>query len=538
MLRFVRFLSRHPLKVFLVYSFVVAIFIQAVALPLMFPSAHAGDGMLKVGDWISYNKWALESAEIIRTQGWAQHLQQRKDQNIEYSVLTILYHWIHPKPWVALPLLVLFHSLSALVIFRLLLSISRNRTSAFVATLPYFLFPTSLVWVSQVHKDGAVFLGFFLYLLGWVWLFEGDWSRFQSQQARRIVRSTVVILVGSLILWRCRGYFGYFIHYAIGTLGLVILTVVLHLRNTPFRYRVMLLGYGLLIVVGLSKWLPGSGLDFVKPLPLVVDGVKVTKVGQLRKIAKKKAAVRVAVAAPVAKTEEGPAEPVPARAPAPAPEAESAPKMAPAPAPVPVVAAPVVEPSSMEEIRLERPRVWLETEWLPEAWDRRFFAVSAVRWGYLLTKSKSNIDDHDLFYSALDVVLYIPRAIVVGFLAPFPSMWMGDATSDASSKMRYLAGLEMAFAYLMLPFLFAALFLYRRCPQFWFLFLSCLATLVLLSSAVPNVGTLHRFRFGFWTFFLGFSICAVIQVVPNIRTYFQNVGRFWRGQSKLEPQRT
>ncbi len=131
--------------------------------------------------------------------------------------------------------------------------------------------------------------------------------------------------------------------------------------------------------------------------------------------------------------------------------------------------------------------------------------VACVRQGFAggYMQAGSNIDIHVRFTQASDVVLYLPRALQIGWLAPFPSMWLGDAASPGGQVFRAVAALEMLVLYAALAGLlvfamlagfratgFAPAQVWAACAVLGFALLWVLAyTLV-----VTNVGTLYRMR--------------------------------------------
>ena len=107
----------------------------------------------------------------------------------------------------------------------------------------------------------------------------------------------------------------------------------------------------------------------------------------------------------------------------------------------------------------------------------------------------SNIDIDVRFHNIIDVVKYIPRAVLIGFLAPFPSQWFGDATI-AGRASRLVAGLEMVVWYVLLVgFLYflvtGPVDLYIR---IWMLIYT-LSLVLLTALVVTNIGALYRMRF-------------------------------------------
>ncbi len=107
----------------------------------------------------------------------------------------------------------------------------------------------------------------------------------------------------------------------------------------------------------------------------------------------------------------------------------------------------------------------------------------------------TNIDTNVHFRSLADILAYIPRATLVGFLAPFPLHWFEDAKT-AGRASRLVAGLEMVVWYVLLVgFLYflvtGPVDLYSRV---WMLVYT-LSLVLLTALVVTNMGALYRMRF-------------------------------------------
>ncbi len=67
--------QRTPYLVFLVAVFcttaAIALIIQLVVLPYLFPELHAGNGLLAGGDSVGFHRTAAWVAERIRSEGWS-----------------------------------------------------------------------------------------------------------------------------------------------------------------------------------------------------------------------------------------------------------------------------------------------------------------------------------------------------------------------------------------------------------------------------------------------------------------------------------
>jgi len=96
-----------------------------------------------------------------------------------------------------------------------------------------------------------------------------------------------------------------------------------------------------------------------------------------------------------------------------------------------------------------------------------------------------------------DIIRFIPRALEVGFFAPFPNMWFG-AGRQVGSSGRWLAGIETLLTYVIECLALFGLWRARRELSAWFLVVFIGTGILALGLAVNNVGALYRFRYPFW----------------------------------------
>ena len=127
--------------------------------------------------------------------------------------------------------------------------------------------------------------------------------------------------------------------------------------------------------------------------------------------------------------------------------------------------------------------------------------------------AKSNIDPEFVPGTVCNLLAYLPRALQIGFLAPFPSSWLADGSITASTMMRRISSVEVIATYLALLLLPIAFWDYGRKPEFWFLIGFFTILTIVHVYLVPNLGTLHRMRYGFLTAVVGFAMAAGVQRV-------------------------
>jgi len=132
------------------------------------------------------------------------------------------------------------------------------------------------------------------------------------------------------------------------------------------------------------------------------------------------------------------------------------------------------------------------------AMRRRSFGFHLDEEGNLLPAEDGSRIDRDVqFGGPVDIIKYLPRATVVGFLAPFPNMWLSTG-KQVGSGGRVLSGFEMLVTYVLECFAVIALVLTRRKLASWFLFSVMALGTVALGLVANNIGALYRLRYPFW----------------------------------------
>ena len=91
---------------------------------------------------------------------------------------------------------------------------------------------------------------------------------------------------------------------------------------------------------------------------------------------------------------------------------------------------------------------------------------------------------------------YIPRALVIGFFAPFPKMWVEPGSYGRA--VRLLSGAETLVMYFLYVAVAVCLWRDRRNLKMWFVFLIATVGLLALGLVVMNAGALYRIRYVFW----------------------------------------
>jgi len=132
---------------------------------------------------------------------------------------------------------------------------------------------------------------------------------------------------------------------------------------------------------------------------------------------------------------------------------------------------------------------------LASIWRR----VATARSSFIVASqgAGSVTDENIRFNSSADIVRYVPRALEIGYFAPFPSLWFG-AGNKVGITGRIISGVEMVLTYLFEAL--ACLFVWQNRKRFssWLLVLATAIGMLALGLVVTNVGSLYRMRYPFW----------------------------------------
>lgn len=394
---------------FFTYPLCVGFFVQFVALPYLFPSLHAGNGLMQGGDWLYFHRLAKDLAERIRLGGW-HAWELRPEGQTPAGIAAIFYVFFGPRPWVMLPLNALVHAFGGLVLFWIVQDFVKNRKRAFISVLPFVFFPSAMLWYTQIHKDGMFILGNFLFLFGWQ---KSLCWKEPSGGKRVFLLSLFSIVAGGIFVWIVRPY-GLEMLWSLGVVFIfsMFLVVLLWKRSKIFG----------------PKW-------YVPLLTVVVS---------------------LTVLAPFV----------------------------------------FLTPAEGEPISI----VWYDTPWIPAVVENKFMGIARVREAYYRQYDPGlggNIDWNVSFHRVSDVMQYIPRALQIGLLAPFPRHWFEQGTSPGGSITRKVAALEMCLIYLALILLVSSILSGKNSVSFWAFLYFSLGIILVYALSVPNLGSLYRTRYGF-----------------------------------------
>ncbi|HEX8472737.1 MAG TPA: hypothetical protein VF666_01765 [Pyrinomonadaceae bacterium] len=150
--------------------------------------------------------------------------------------------------------------------------------------------------------------------------------------------------------------------------------------------------------------------------------------------------------------------------------------------------------------------------------DSAALRVGAIRQNFVVgyPDSNSTIDAHVAFEDAADALQYLPRACVIGFLAPFPDTWLANSPRVGITG-KLISGAEMLVMYVVQILAVIGLFQSRRSLSAWLLFLIAAIGVTTLGMVVANAGALYRQRYVFWFLFIILGARGLLYVSASLR---------------------
>jgi len=187
---------------FFAYTVLVAMAVQLVILPHIFPAWHAGNGLLIGGDWLRFHQLAVETEQKIIEQGWS-YWELRPEGQAPAGIAAAVYTLTVPQPWTVTPINAALHATAGLVLLGIIQLFIPCWKRAVFFVLPFLLYPSAMTWYTQNHKDGFFIAGSFLFVYALILL-----SRLETWQRgwRLPLMAGFLFLSGCILVWIVRPY--------------------------------------------------------------------------------------------------------------------------------------------------------------------------------------------------------------------------------------------------------------------------------------------------------------------------------------------
>ncbi len=401
---------------------------QMIVLPYLFPSKHGGAGLLAEGDSLYFHEIALQMSRKIEMEGWAAW-KLRPEGQVMSGILAFLYALFLKRPIVFLPIAAALHATATILLHKMARLFVVNQKLALVSVIPFVIFPSAMIWYTQIHKDGFFILGNYLFLYSFLSLLP--WLQKEGQRTKQTILSGISGVLGIGVVWLARP----------DTLLLLLVTGSLMFALLSFA------------------WILHSrkARTLVSPIPSLLIAFLI--------VAMIPAFLMIRVESPPA-------------------------------------------PSEQFGVELK----WSKHKSIPSLIDRGFYLLALQREVYRqVHRSATSAVDIDVgLNSAAEIIRYIPRALAIGLLAPFPKDW-SDISGHSHGKLFWLtAVIETVVVYLGLTLLgWGLVSRYRNNLAIWMGLAFSISMITVLSIAIPNLGTLYRLRYGFLLILVCFGMLTL-----------------------------
>ena len=494
--------------IFFIYSVLISLVIQLIILPFLGPEYHAGDGQFMGGDWGLYQSLAVQESNKINQFGWSVWVLKSKDAmdlGIIGLISAIYSFFGTQKPYILIPLFSAFHSLGAVCILMIIERLNLTRSIAFFSAIPYLIFPSSLLWVTQILKDVFSLNGSLMFLYGIIILFGLLKTQPFKIQFKEYLSSFTFIFLGLLTVWFAREYMVSIL--LIFTLFIFLIFNIFLIASILKRKISILPSLGLIIfqflVIYLINNFPNSNFSEIKVLGYSKGIVNYTD-------SKATEQERLTYQAEYEEYE------------AVMKKIQASQRLYLNQTPIQESLVKSVKESQVDseknDLLMPRKR-WEESTFLPNIIDIQFKKLYLNRtyfhqWNFT---SNSAVDYELDLNSFLSMVKYAPRAAQVAFFAPFPSSWLRSYSASKSSLMHKISGLEMLFIYVFLVGSIFALYIWRKKIEIWVMLSFSLYFGLIYTYSFPNVGALVRYRYAAIMILVALGISAFMYLYTSNR---------------------
>jgi len=154
---------------------------------------------------------------------------------------------------------------------------------------------------------------------------------------------------------------------------------------------------------------------------------------------------------------------------------------------------------------------WESSDVLPGGIEKFIEKAARTRAGLICASydAASTLDRDQLPNSVAGAIAYMPRALEIALLAPFPDTWL-----PPTSMARLVGSLEILVWYILIPGFLLALYKMRS-DGMLFCLVFALCYLAVYGFTIGNLGTLHRIRFPFLFIFMSVGVLGWVYALSG-----------------------
>ncbi len=224
--RWIRKLNESELWVFgfffIIFCFYLGM-IQQVILPFVFPSLHETAGIMKgASDTLYFHGLALDLLEKMKVHGWSAWQINYKGQS-PAGIAAAFYYIFSPRLFVLIPFTAMVHSLSGVLLLKIMRLIFTGSRIGFFTVLPFLFMPSTTVWLVNFHRDPYFILGFFMVIYAHTLVYS-DSVRVSKKRG-----SLLWFAAGACLVWLARPYA---LDIILVLSGISLLCLGFRMRNT------------------------------------------------------------------------------------------------------------------------------------------------------------------------------------------------------------------------------------------------------------------------------------------------------------------
>tara|TARA_B100001093_G_scaffold367805_1_gene352706 strand:+ start:7027 stop:8322 length:1296 start_codon:yes stop_codon:yes gene_type:complete len=259
------------LLTYFLFSIINAFTVQLFVIPKIFSDHHHTNGLLINTDSTEFHKFACDFAGSMKRNGLSSwKLNPVDNAHLQPATITSLfYYFFVSEPWVILPLNALLHALGGFILFYISFKITNRTWIGIASSLAFVLFPSTLTWYAQIHRDGFFIVGCYCLALSTLWAGEN----LTSKTLPKIITSS---LAGAFCIYLSREYAVFII------IGACVISILLHriyilIKNKKYLLPAISISVGtitflIIIIYGRiehGNWenLPGSEWKYSKWIP-------------------------------------------------------------------------------------------------------------------------------------------------------------------------------------------------------------------------------------------------------------------------------
>ena len=429
---------------FFLYSVFISLILQFFVLSILLPNLGTVDGLIS-GDMTFYHNRSVVVSENISQLGWSAWELRPQGFGI-VGVVSAIYSFFNVySPYILIPFFSALHALGALSIMKLVGRLNVEKNIAFISSVPFLIFPSAVLWYAQILKDTFTLNGSLIILYGLIGLFGILKIKELKAQLTQALLSILIIIFGFALVWLVRPYFAQ-LSFIFAIFALFILNVALIVLLIKGRAKIttfFVLWFSQYVLYIFIQYLP---YDTDIDVPALKDQIVTNSTQPVE------ASVKANSTQPI---------------------------------------------EANNDIEIFSYKKWESSEFLPHKIDTEFKKLYLQRSYFYQIQHAANstFDYKQDLNSVKKMILYIPRAIQMAFLSPFPSSWFANHPTVISNLMHRITGVEMMVVYVFLTGFLYSLYLWRKKIELWIMVSFSFYFALLPVYAFPNIGALVRYRY-------------------------------------------